>query len=241
MNITDRQKLILLAIINEFMASSNEVGSGTLVEKYDMDISSATIRSEMVRLMEQGFLEKSHISSGRLPTDQAIRLYVREGGSKNSFSAVDEALVRQGIYKVRFSQEELIKEILHKLVSECDCASFVFLDDMSRYFGVSSLMKFEELRHIEVLQRVIDLLEDQNLLKQVFSKYGEDEVSLLIGDESGITDLENCAMAFTKVHMQHDKVGHIGVIGSRRLNYGKVVPMLNTIRQSITSSLKGWK
>ena len=241
MNITDRQKLILLAIIHEFMNDSNEVGSGTLVEKYDMDVSSATIRSEMVRLMEQGFLEKSHISSGRLPTDQAIRLYVRENLGSKDFSAVQEALVRQGIFKLRFSQEELIKEILHELVSECDCASFVFLDDMSRYYGVSSLMKFDELRNIEVLQRVLDLLEDQNMLRQVFSKYGGDEVSLLIGEESGIADLQNCTMAFTRVNMQHNKPGHVGVIGSRRLNYGKVIPMLNTIRESIASSLKGWK
>ena len=58
------------------LEDSEEVGSLALVEKYDLGISSATIRNEMVKLMRLGLLEKSHISSGRLPTDQALRLYV---------------------------------------------------------------------------------------------------------------------------------------------------------------------
>lgn len=239
--LTDRQKLILLAIIHEFMDSAQEVGSTTLVEKYDLDLSSATIRSEMVRLMNQGFLEKSHISSGRFPTDQAIRLYVNEGTNKQAFSAVEEALVRQGIFRVRFSQEELIKEILNTLVKQSNSAAFVFADDMSRYFGVSSLMKYDELKNIEVLQRVLDVLEDRNLLKNVFSKYDKGEVSMLIGHESGISDLQDCAIVFTKISIDNKTDGHMGVIGSRRLNYRKVIPLLKTVRDSVESSLKGWR
>ena len=65
-----------MAIIKEFMDDANEVGSLSLVEKYNLGVSSATIRNEMVKLMSLGLLEKNHISSGRLPTDQALRLYV---------------------------------------------------------------------------------------------------------------------------------------------------------------------
>lgn len=76
MDLTERQREILIAIIKEFMQEADEVGSLSLVEKYDLGVSSATIRNEMVKLMDLGLLEKSHISSGRLPTDQALRLYV---------------------------------------------------------------------------------------------------------------------------------------------------------------------
>lgn len=223
------------------MNDAHEVGSVTLVQKYGMDVSSATIRSEMVHLMDQGFLEKSHISSGRMPTDQAIRLYVRQIIDSSKLSPVDQAVIKQALFKIRFSEDELVKGILDVLVNYANSAAFLFMNDMSRYFGVSSLMKYEELKNIEVLQRVLDLLEDRNLLKQVFSKYDSDGVSLLIGEESGIPDLHDCAIAFSKVIMHKNQLGHIGVIGSRRMNYSKVIPLLKTVRESVEDSLRGWR
>lgn len=239
--ITQRQKEILLAIISEFMNSADEVGSLTLVQKYGMDVSSATVRNEMVHLMDEGYLEKSHISSGRFPTDQALRLYVKELGTNVSMSAVDEALVRQELFKVRFSQEELIKQILDVLVEKLDSAAFVFTNDYNRYYGVSSLMKYEELKNIDVLRRVLDVLEDRNLLNQVFTKYTSDQVSMLIGQESGLPDLQDCVIAFTKVNMHRNSFAHMGIIGSRRINYGKVIPLLNSIKESVETSLRGWR
>lgn len=241
MNITERQKQILLAIISEFMESADEVGSMTLVEKYGMDVSSATVRNEMVKLMDQGFLEKSHISSGRHPTDQALRLYVQEKAIDSRLSAIEQALVRQELFKARFNQEQLIKEILDVLVKYLNSAAFIFTQDSVRYFGVTSLMKYDELKNVEVLQRVLDVLEDNNLLRQVFNRYDSDNVSLLIGEESGIRDLQDCAIAFTRVSMHHNSLGHMGVIGSRRMDYNKVIPLLKSIRESVETSLRGWR
>jgi heat-inducible transcriptional repressor len=77
MSITERQREVLMAIIKEFMESAQEVGSVTLLEKYDFDVSSATIRNEMVRLMEEGLLEKSHVSSGRFESTIECRNQTR--------------------------------------------------------------------------------------------------------------------------------------------------------------------
>jgi transcriptional regulator of heat shock response len=241
MNISQRQKEILMAIIDEFMRTAEEVGSTHLVENKDLGVSSATIRSEMVRLMNEGFLEKSHISSGRLPTDQAIRLYVKELVNKPDLSAFDAVQIRQGIFKVRFSQDRLISEILRALVHSTKSAAFIVTDDSSRYYGASSLMKYSELRDLEALERILDVLENTNLLRRVFSMSDGDEVSLLIGNETGIKDLENCSIAFTKVSLWQKTPAHMGVIGSKRMNYAKVFPALNTIRDSVESSLRGWK
>lgn len=241
MTISDRQKEILMAIIDEFMKTAQEVGSTHLVESRKLGVSSATIRSEMVRLMNEGFLEKSHISSGRLPTDQAIRLYVKEIVNKPNLSPVDQVNIRQGIFRVRFSQDQLISEILRALVESTNSAAFIVTDDSNRYYGASSLMKYSELRDLEALERVLDVLEDRNLLRQVFSKYDGNGVSLLIGNESGIKDLENCSIAFTKVALWDRKPAHMGVIGSKRMNYARVIPALATVQESVESSLRGWK
>ncbi|MBQ4251793.1 MAG: heat-inducible transcription repressor HrcA, partial [Erysipelotrichaceae bacterium] len=74
--LTERRKQIFKAIVEEFIKTAEPVGSKTLVEKYDMPYSSATIRNEMNYLETVGLLEKTHTSSGRIPSTKGYRYYV---------------------------------------------------------------------------------------------------------------------------------------------------------------------
>ncbi|MBE6116252.1 MAG: heat-inducible transcription repressor HrcA [Erysipelotrichaceae bacterium] len=74
--LTPRQELILKAIVEEFIKSAEPVGSKMLVEKYNLDYSSATIRNEMNYLEQIDLLEKTHTSSGRVPSTKGYRYYV---------------------------------------------------------------------------------------------------------------------------------------------------------------------
>ena len=71
---TERQKRILYAIIEEYAELATPVGSVTLAKLFDC--SSATIRAEMVRLEQMGYIMQPHTSAGRIPTDAGYRLYV---------------------------------------------------------------------------------------------------------------------------------------------------------------------
>lgn len=73
--LTERQTNILRAIIEEFIETAEPVGSKTLVEKYGLPYSSATIRNEMAVLEEEGLIEKTHTSSGRVPSSKGYRYY----------------------------------------------------------------------------------------------------------------------------------------------------------------------
>ncbi|MCD7949124.1 MAG: heat-inducible transcriptional repressor HrcA [Erysipelotrichaceae bacterium] len=74
--LTARQLLILKCIVEEFIATAEPVGSKMLMTKYDLPYSSATIRNEMSFLEENGYLEKTHTSSGRIPSTKGYRFYV---------------------------------------------------------------------------------------------------------------------------------------------------------------------
>lgn len=76
MDLSARKIQILQAIIDDYILSGTPVGSRTLSKKYNMGLSSATIRNEMSDLEELGFLDQPHISSGRIPSAKAYRLYV---------------------------------------------------------------------------------------------------------------------------------------------------------------------
>lgn len=76
MELNQRKIRILEAIINDYIATAEPVGSRTIAKKYDLGVSSATIRNEMSDLEELGLIKQTHTSSGRIPSDKGYRLYV---------------------------------------------------------------------------------------------------------------------------------------------------------------------
>ena len=73
--LTTRNIEILKAIVEEFVESAEPVGSKTLVEKYHLPYSSATIRNDMATLEMMGYLEKPHTSAGRIPSNKGYQFY----------------------------------------------------------------------------------------------------------------------------------------------------------------------
>ncbi len=230
-----------MAIIKEFMGDAEEVGSLSLVEKYHLGVSSATIRNEMVKLMQLGLLEQTHSSSGRLPTDQALRLYVSEMLGRNVINPLMSIEIRQGIFRDRFSKDIVIKSVLHILSKETDSVVFLILDEDIRYYGLANLLSFDEFQSIEKIRSIVNILEDEVFLKNITEKYSGSGVSLLIGGESGVGTLQDCAMAFTKIPFWGRDTGYVGVLGSKRMDYSKVIPALKEVKYSLESSMSGWR
>ena len=88
-HLTERQKAILFAIIEEYAEMATPVGSVTLAKLFD--VSSATIRAEMARLEELGLIVSPHTSAGRIPTDAGYRFYVNNLVERENLSSVDSS------------------------------------------------------------------------------------------------------------------------------------------------------
>ena len=72
----DRKLAVLRAIIEDYVSTTEPVGSKTLVDRHNLDVSPATIRNDMAVLEEQGYIAQPHTSAGRVPTDKGYRLFV---------------------------------------------------------------------------------------------------------------------------------------------------------------------
>ena len=118
MSLNDRQSLILKAIIEEYTATAEPVGSLTLEKKYNLGISPATIRNEMVALTEAGFLQQPHTSAGRSPTPMAMKYYVRELIKEEEMSVAEEVAVKEKVWDQRFNIEYFLKEITEVLADK---------------------------------------------------------------------------------------------------------------------------
>ena len=89
----DRKLAVLRAIVEDFVSTNEPVGSKSLVDRHNLDVSPATIRNDMAVLEEQGFIVQPHTSAGRIPTDQGYRLFVdRLSGVKPLTSAERRAI-----------------------------------------------------------------------------------------------------------------------------------------------------
>src|SRR5262250_1631696 len=75
-DLTNRAKRILQAIVHEYLATGDAVGSRTVTRRHGIDLSPATVRNVMSDLEEAGLLKQPHTSAGRVPTDQGLRFFV---------------------------------------------------------------------------------------------------------------------------------------------------------------------
>jgi heat-inducible transcriptional repressor len=76
--LSERQKLILALVIRDYIDTALPVGSNHLVEGYNLNVSSATVRNEMVALTDMGYLRQPHTSAGRVPSEEGYRYFVRQ-------------------------------------------------------------------------------------------------------------------------------------------------------------------
>ncbi|WP_318508341.1 heat-inducible transcriptional repressor HrcA [Bacillus sp. T3] len=115
--LTDRQLLIFQVIVDDFIRSAQPIGSRSLSKKDEISFSSATIRNEMADLEEMGFIEKTHISSGRIPSEKGYRYYVDHLLSPQSLETGDVLQVRS-IFEERIYELEKIVQKSAKILSD---------------------------------------------------------------------------------------------------------------------------
>lgn len=122
--LTPRKIEIFKAIVKEFIQTAEPVGSKLLLEKYDIKYSSATIRNEMSELESLGLLEKTHTSSGRVPSSKGYRFYV-EHFMENEIHVGIENVISEIFSDRKLSVEEAIRQSVNILTQMTSLTSMV--------------------------------------------------------------------------------------------------------------------
>ncbi|CDD67450.1 heat-inducible transcription repressor hrcA [Eggerthella sp. CAG:368] len=120
--LSDRRQNVLRVLIEEYIARALPVGSRTLVERYNLGISSATVRNELSSLEEEGYLVQPHTSSGRIPTDYGYRAFVDDLLAREKFD--DENLVK-ALRESAGELDELMEKTSRALARLTDCMTLV--------------------------------------------------------------------------------------------------------------------
>ena len=123
--LSKRARSVLYAIVTEFIATAEPVGSRTLTRKYGFSLSAATIRNELADLEDSGYLAQPHTSAGRVPTEAAYRIFVDALMQVREVSQVDAARIKE-----RFADLTADSDILRetgKLLSDMSGAPAVLV------------------------------------------------------------------------------------------------------------------
>ncbi|CCY06899.1 MAG: heat-inducible transcriptional repressor HrcA [Coprobacillus sp.] len=337
--LTDRQKTILTAIIEQFVRTNEPVGSKLLTElpEFMLGISSATIRNEMAYLEEQGYLLKTHTSSGRVPSEEGYRFYVNEilnnksiksVDYEDSFPLVDEILERnllsreQAIHesmalvadlthytsvamgssgvnarirKLQFvplygkyavilmvtdkgnveskkiiipdmiSNDEVEKVIiyLNKILYDCPISDIyerirnsneeigirdyiAYYDELIAAFvrtltnmakddvfmsGKNNIFSQPEFKDTEKIKEILTTIEDEDFVKAV--SFSDNSIQVRIGNENELSVMKDCSVVSVPYELDNGEVGRIAVIGPMRMEYQKIIPLLEYIAKNI--------
>ncbi|HXF85036.1 MAG TPA: heat-inducible transcriptional repressor HrcA [Anaerolineales bacterium] len=101
MELTERQKNLLLLIVKDYIETARPVSSKGLAEHYHIHLSPATIRNEMAVLTEMGYLRQPHVSAGRVPTEEGYRYFVREMMNQAELPESVQRMIAHQFYQSR--------------------------------------------------------------------------------------------------------------------------------------------
>ena len=138
--LTKRQTAIFKTIVDEFTRTAEPVGSKKLMDLLDFNCSSATIRNEMAALEDLGLLEKTHTSSGRIPSSRGYRFYVENLMERELDDGVKHSL--QAVFQERhYSMDEIVKKSCD-ILSQMTSLTSVVLGPESRYQTLQHIQLF---------------------------------------------------------------------------------------------------
>lgn len=165
----ERKKKILQAVIDEYVNTAEPVSSAALVEKYGLNYSSATVRNELAELEKNGYLDKTHTSSGRVPSEKGYRFYVDELIKEDDIS-LEEMKYIQSKLSTKVNEIEDLAKIATSTLSEITHYTTVAIGPKVE------TQLIEEIKFVLLGTRMlmVVIVTDSGLVKETIIKYDED-------------------------------------------------------------------
>lgn len=231
MKITERQGEILNRAVQEYIELAEPISSKLLEKKYDFGICPASIRIEMQKLTDNGFLYQPHTSAGRVPTDKGYRFFV------------DELLKREleGLKLEDWFDEEIngtirFMQLLTKrlaLASQSLALSYFEKEKVFWKEGWEEILRKPEFKQEDYIVNFTELLES-------FEKNIEDleinsEIKIYIGRENPFKKTKDFSIISSKCSLPGDCQTIISLLGPKRMDYDRNIGLINSLTRLMSN------
>ncbi|MDP2587677.1 MAG: hypothetical protein Q8P33_02805 [bacterium] len=250
MKISERQAVILKAVISEHIRSAEPVGSKDLVAQYDFGVSPATVRAEMSTLEQAGMLKHPHTSAGRVPTDLGYRTYVESLAQGGMPIKRHRAEMQRRLVRMKHHYEAMARETARLLAEMTEQVAISAVDEdgeetQSERSGLSHLINLPELKDEHLAKAVARIFDNPESVLSSINKNSKEKftevtteggapVKVFIGHdtEQGRVPLSVLVSTF-EVDGRH---GHLVVLGPQRMAYDRNVALLSYMSRLLSKN-----
>ena len=217
MTLSHRQKDILTSAVLAYIQSAQPVSSHLLEERSSLNISPATIRSELQILGEMGFLSQPHISSGRIPTDKGYRFLVDEIYKEEELDLLSE--IEDSFDFLKTMTMELAQASSHLVMAHIPTHHFLFKE------GWEGVLSEPEFQNGESLSNFTTFLKD--IERRIDDMEVQRGINIYIGEEYPYSKEREFSILISKLPMTES--GFLALIGPKRMPYKRNIKLLQQI------------
>lgn len=219
-NLTNRNIEILKIIVEEYLDSWCVIWSKSLLKKYDLWVSPATVRNDMATLEKLDLIYQPYNSAWRLPTPKGLRAFVSyfmQSTPEHILWEKNHNIWQKDIKTL----EDFIHNIVYELAKNTKEISFLIIpeDSIREYSGVAHFLENNFKNMWEEIYSVIKMLEDKfSFIKFISSLQVNQWVNIFIWEENIIPFLKNYTIIIRPI-MINNKIWYVWIIGSLKMNY----------------------
>jgi len=223
--IAERQGEILNRIIQEYIQSAQPISSQLLEKKYDFGICPATIRIEMQRLTDKGYLYQPHTSAGRIPTDRGYRFFVDKLLEKELESfKIEDWFEEEAGDTIKF-----IQSLTRKLAIASRALILSYLEKERIFWkdGWEEILKEPEFRDKDYIINFTEFLE--NFEKGIKGFKLNSGIRIYIGRENPFKKARDFSMISFKCFLPERKEAILSILGPKRMDYDRNINLINSL------------
>ena len=221
---SQRRLEILRAIVDEYVATQEPVGSKSIADKSALGLSPATIRNEMAVLEDEGLITHPHTSAGRIPTDLGYRVFVDKLATVKPLSSPERRAIETFLDEAN-NLEQLMKrsaKLLADLTKQVAVITHPIIGEgpggeKMTISGTANLARSGEDLGTS-LSPILEALEEQVVLLRLLGDASEN-VQVRIGGEQNETNLRQTSLVTVGYGADNSAIGALGVLGPTRMDY----------------------
>ncbi|MDI6735691.1 MAG: hypothetical protein QME42_05790 [bacterium] len=230
---SERNNIILKAIIEDFTFKGRPVSSISLAEMFDL--SPASIRHVMQELEQTEYITQPHPSAGRVPTDKGYRVYIDSLMEEEPLPEGEKDNIVQE-YEQSSELEEMMQNTTRLLSAFSRYVGVNLLPQREKVYleGFSNLLEQPDFDDIGLVRKIFRIYEDKELLSEILKEHLKDEkISVTIGAENQHQEFYECSLITASYKIEDEPAGAIGVIGPKRMFYPHVISVVRFIADTI--------
>ena len=235
---SSRRLEILRAIVDEYVATQEPVGSKAIAERHGLGISPATIRNEMAVLEDEGLITQPHTSAGRIPTDLGYRVFVDKLATVKPLSPAERRAIETFLDEAN-NLEQLMRrsaKLLADITKQVAVITYPIIGENTgsekmAISGTANLARSgEDLG--STLSPILEALEEQVVLMRLLDE-ANSTVHVRIGREQIETNLQSTSLVSVGYRANSAQLGAVGVLGPTRMDYAGSIAAVDAVARYV--------